>query len=114
MKNLIQLIILGLSLTFVLFTGWANAHPEHDKPQTIFEEQARTTATYHVKRLIEKGQLDKSWEAVKATNAVLERIDSRLRWIVSFANPNPGKDEKTLFIFLTNTGYYLSTNFTGK
>jgi len=112
MKNIIQLILLA----FVFFSALINAHSAgHDKPQTIYEEQAITTASQHVKRLIEKGEIDKSWEMIKASNAVLERKESRMNWVVTFNNPKEAdENKKSLSIFLTNTGYFISMNFTGK
>lgn len=111
MKSFVQII----SLCFIFFSALANAHSGgHDQPQTIYEEEAITTATYHIKRLINQGQLTNDWETAKASSAILERRDSRMNWIVSFIKPEQKNDKQTLYIFLTNTGYYLSANFTGK
>jgi len=112
MKNLIIL----LSLVFALSTGLANAHVEHDeKPPIITESQALNIAALHVKNLVRTGKLDKSWEVIAANDAIFERRNSRFNWIVSFVDSTQEDDaNKTLFVFLTNTGYFLSTNFTGK
>jgi len=109
MKNIIQLTLLSL----VFFSALTYAHSEgHDKPQTIQKEQAIKTADYHVKRLIEKGEIDKSWEMIRASSAVLERRESKMNWIVTFNNPEEAdENKKTLSVFLTNTGYFISTNF---
>lgn len=112
MKKLIILI----SLTFTFFTGPVNAHMDHDaKPVTINEEQAATVASYHIKRLVKAGTIDTLWQTVEAQGAVLERRNSRYSWIISFVNPQQEDDaQKTLYIFLSNSGYFLAKNFTGK
>jgi len=111
MKNILQFLIL-VSLTL---TGLISAHPGgHDKPQTIYKDQAITTATYRIEQLIKKQQLDKSWQEVKATDAIYKRRDARYTWIVSFSNPEQDKDKQTLYVFLTGEGYFITTNFTGK
>lgn len=111
MKNFFKL----LSLTLILMTGWANAHVNHDqKPQTINKEQATAAATYHVKKLVTGGQLDKSWQGAEATDTVFD-AESRSNWVVSFNNPNEAnEDKKILSVSLTSSGYFISTNLTEK
>lgn len=107
-------VIKALALFVFLFTSWVQAHPTHEKEQTIFKDQAVDTATYHIKRLVKKGKLDESWEKDNVVSAMLELRDSRQIWIVSYTKSKQGNDNKTLYIFLTKTGYFISTNFTGK
>jgi len=110
MKSLIKITL----LSFTFFMAIANAHPNgHDKPQTIYEEQALTIASYRVKKLVENSVLEKSWATIKASSAVLKRRGAKMNWIISFDDPKQMEDKQKLFIFLSHTGYYLSTNFTG-
>ncbi|MFT5099197.1 MAG: hypothetical protein ACJA2O_003209 [Candidatus Azotimanducaceae bacterium] len=111
MKQIIQTIMISL----VFLSAYVNAHPgDHEQPETIQKEQAVTTATNQIKQLVEDGELDVSWETINASDAVLVRRDSRMKWIISFVNPSQEKENSTLYIYLTNTGNYLSTNFTGE
>jgi hypothetical protein len=112
MKNMIQIIL----LSFIFISVSVDAHPDgHEKPQAISKEQAITTATYRIKLMVENGTLDKSWGSAKVENTVFERRDSRFNWIVSFDVPKKtDENKKILFVYLTSTGYFISTNFTGK
>jgi len=111
-KNIIQLILLSM----VFFSALTYAHSEgHDKPQTIQKEEAIKTAKYHVKRLIEKNEIDKSWEMIKESSAKLERINSRMSWNITYNNPEADDVNKNkLVISITNTGYFISSSVTGK
>lgn len=112
MKTLIQITL----LTFVFFSTLIQAHPNgHDKPQAIHKEEAITIANSQVKQLIEKGDIDKSWEAVKASSTTLERVESRMNWIITFKNPHEvDEGKKVLSVYLTNAGYFISTKFKKK
>ncbi|TQV84335.1 DUF6488 family protein [Aliikangiella coralliicola] len=112
LKNKLYVII----LLFTVLTGWINAHPKHDKkPALITQSQALSTASHHVKRLVKSGKLGKSWKDAIAVKAAMERRSSRDVWVVSFNRQvDGGQKDKTLYVFLTNTGYYNHNNFTGK
>lgn len=111
MKKLIQL----LALSIILFYGVISAHVYHDEePLTINEQQALNAASYQLERLVKLGQVDQSWQSVESTSAVYTRRESRYGWKISFTDPNQEKDKKILFVFLSKTGNFLSTNFTGK
>jgi len=111
MKKLLQL----LGVTLVLYTGFSIAHPSHDKLQTINKEQAIISATQQIKELVDAGTLKKSWVLAKVSKTVFERRDSRLTWNVSFDNTEVADEkQKILYIYLTNTGYYISSDFTGE
>lgn len=111
MKHFIKAIL----LSFILLSAFTNAHPDgHGKPQIMYKEQAIATAKHHIYRLIKSGDLDQSWGTIKASSAILERRESRMEWIVSFSNQGQVEGKGTLFIFLSNTGFFISNNFTGK
>ena len=107
-----KLFLQSIVLTIGLFAGMANSHPSHDEPQTIDRQQAVTMATYFMQRQVKTGKLGESWESTEAADSTFGRRDSRMGWIVSFNNPEQtDKDKQTFFVFMTSTGYLLSSGF---
>ena len=107
-----RIFLQSFVLTIVLLAGMANAHPDHDEVQTIDRQQAVTMATYFMQRMVKNGKLDESWESIEASDSTFGRRDSRMGWVISFNDPEQtDKDKQTFFVFLTSTGYLLSSGF---
>ena len=81
----------------------------------ITSETATKRASKHVKTLVEKGKLDKSWAVVNATGATQKDFGMGPEWVVSFKNAQESDPAKqTLYVFYTVNGAYIASNFTGK
>lgn len=65
--------------------------------------------------LVSSGKLDKSWEPVKVDK--VDQIDGKKgkEWKVSFKNiAVAAADKSTLYVFLSQPGNYIASNFSGK
>lgn len=108
---------LRLTLAALLLSGFAvaaGAHPGHGDP--ISQEQAVQRATAQIDRLVSSGKIEKSWKmaATLKTAALREKGEDR-EWALTFVNPQASQEQqRTLYVFLSETGEYLAANFTGR
>jgi hypothetical protein len=104
-------------LAVLLFAGFSNiaaAHPGHGEP--ISREEAVQRGGAQIDRLVQAGKLDKSWK-VSGTleSAQLQEKGEAREWALVFQNPQASEEQqRTLYVFLSETGEYLAANFTGR
>jgi hypothetical protein len=107
-KQGLATLLLG-ALTFVV-----QAHPGHGEP--ISREEAVQRASAQIDRLVAAGKIEKSWKVrgVLQTAELEDKGDAK-EWALSFANPQASaQQQRTLYVFLSETGEYLAANFTGR
>jgi hypothetical protein len=87
------------------------AHQNHGeemfKAMNITQEQAVVIATIKLSKKVEKKDLESSWNSAKNKTAVLERMDGKQVWKVSFSKGNEASN-KVLNVYLTKTGELIS------
>lgn len=114
--RIVNATLLGLSLIVSAPTlaGEGHDHSGHSH-EPVSQEKAIESATASVGKLVEKGKLDPSWKAVKATGAEKKQFDKTVEWVVTFNNPAaPDKAKQNLYVFISLTGSYNTANFSGK
>ena len=113
-----RVYVIGMTIVLHLLAFAAMAGPGHDHSHShdpVTQEEAERLAMKEVKRLVEKGTLDTSWESVPVSTAVSKQFAESVEWVVVFNNrtiADPAK--QTLYLFLTKSGEYLAANFTGQ
>jgi hypothetical protein len=106
MKKLILIIL--VALTSLSLNSFAHKdHGEEFKIVDITQEQAIDMALIKVNEQIESNELDSSWSSANSKTAVLERVNGRQSWKVSFTQLDNTKTE-ILNVFLTKTGEFIS------
>ena len=103
--TLVTLVVLA-SLSFS-----STAHQDHGaemfQSTNISREEAIVIATNKVSNKIESKDLESTWSSVKNKNAVLERVDGRQVWKISFSKDNETSNE-VLNVYLSKTGDLIS------
>lgn len=102
--TLITLVVLA-SISFS-----THAHKDHGatfKAVNISQEQAIVIATNKVSEKIKTKNLESSWNSIKTKTAVLERMNGRQVWKVSFSQAK-GTSNKVLNVYLSKTGGFVS------
>jgi hypothetical protein len=116
MKPIVKILSVAVLavVTFAAGAPAALAHPGHDEP--ITKDAAMQRASSEVTRLVTAGKLDKSWKLGAALqSAELRSTAKGKEWAVTYANPQaPNEAERTLYVFLSESGEYLAANFTGR
>jgi hypothetical protein len=106
MKNLTLIIL--VAFTSLSFNSFAHKdHGEVFKIVDITQEQAIDMALKNVNEQIESNELDSSWSSANTKTAVLERVNGRQSWKVSFTQLDNAKTD-ILNVFLTKTGEFIS------
>lgn len=81
----------------------------------ISGDAAIAKAQKHVKTLVARNKLDKSWADAKATGATQKDFGKGAEWVVTVKNEKAGDAAKqTLYVFYTVDGTYIASNFDGK
>ena len=81
----------------------------------ITSEAAVKKAEKQVRTLIGKGKLDQSWADAKLVESRQKDFGKGPEWVVSIRNEKEKDASKqTLYVFYTQNGSYLASNFTGK
>lgn len=111
------LIVSSLLFTPPAFAGAGHEHGpggSHSYGQ-LTAASAVKMAEKQVKTLVERGKLEKSWADIKASEATQKDFGKGPEWVVTFKNEKVADPAKqTLYVFYTQTGSYLASNFTGK
>jgi hypothetical protein len=111
--RIVMLIIIGAFAFNIACPATSSAHSDGHLGTAIKEPVA--VALKHVKLLLKKGKIEKSWEEVEEGTGKMQQFGKRSEWIVTFNNPQAKEPSKrTLYLFLTLTGKYIAANFTGK
>jgi len=106
MKKLTLIIL--VALTSLSFNSFAHKdHGEAIKIVDITKEQAIVMAIQKVNEQIESNKLDSLWSSANSKTAVMERVNGRQSWKVSFTQLDNAKTE-ILNVFLTKTGEFIS------
>lgn len=114
--RIVNATLLGLSLivSAPTFAGAGHDHGGHSH-EPVSQDKAIEAATEAVGKLVEKGKIDASWKAVKATGAEKKQFNKAVEWVVTFNNPAaPDKAKQNLYVFISLTGSYITANFSGK
>ncbi len=101
-------------LVLVAFAAGASAHPGHGA--AISQDEAVQRATSEIGRLVSVSKLEKSWklEAKLETVRIHTNGDSQ-EWALTFSNARASDaQQRTLYVFLSDTGAYLAANFSGR
>ena len=94
--------------------GHDHDHGSHSH-DPVSQSQAEANAMKNVARLVARGKIDSSWEAVKVARAEKKEFGGKQEWVVSFKNEKIDDEEKqTLYVFLSLTGEYIAANYTGQ
>ncbi|MFQ5585323.1 MAG: DUF6488 family protein [Thermodesulfobacteriota bacterium] len=94
----------------------SSAHSDAEHLSDAIEEyEAVAAALKYVKQLVEKGKIEKSWEAIEHGTGKIKKFGRKYEWVVTLKNSQV-KDptKRTLYFFLTLKGEYIAANFTGK
>lgn len=109
-------LVLGLASAGA-FAGADHKHGPggtHTQAKAINANEAKEAAKDVVKKLAEKGKLDKSWIKLTAASATQKKFKDQTEWVVTFNNPAGAKGKQKLFVFLSMNGDYLGANHTGQ
>ena len=101
-------LITLVALAAISFNSFAHKdHGEAFKVVDITQEQAIVIALQKLNEQIESNELDSSWSSANSKTAVLERVNGRQSWKVSFTQLDNAKTE-ILNVYLTKTGEFVS------
>ena len=90
--------------------GAGHSHEPASKDQVLVSSKKARD------RLIKDGKIDAVWQDIAPDNAEQKTFKSgKKEWVVTFKDPKAAdKAKETLYIFFSNTGNFLASNFTGK
>ncbi|NOS36368.1 MAG: hypothetical protein GQ522_07025 [Deltaproteobacteria bacterium] len=113
--SIILLIMIGAFAFNITCPATSSAHSDGHRGTAIKESEAVAVALKHVKLLLKKGKIEKSWEEVDEGTGKLKQFGKSQEWVVIIKN-SKAKDpaKRTLYFFLTLQGKYIAANFTGK
>ena len=97
----------------LLASGDSECHFHGKKPAA--EATVLTCAEMHKSRLIKKGTIDGGWSAVKHDSIMqVDAKGGKKEWKVVFKDAAAKDNQKeTLYMFFSNSGNFLASNFTG-
>lgn len=108
-----------LVLLCLSFSQLALAHPgagdhKHQQKAVITQAEARSKATFVVKKKVAQGRLSQRWLGKSAANAYKKTFGHGPEWVIEFQDPKAtNESRKTLYVFLGLDGKALGANFTG-
>lgn len=110
--------ILLLTMTLALSSLPAMAGPGHGHshgPVEITQSQAETIASHRIAEMVLAMELHDSWSSVTPTKAEKVTTEDGPEWMIIYNNDKaPDADMTELFIFLSSTGEFITSNYTGK
>lgn len=90
-------------------------NPYRDSGIPVNAAQAMNMAASVRDIMVQRGDLAKSWAAIKITEAKQRTYNNEKEWIVILTNPQEKEqNRKTLYIFLDTFGDVVDMNFTGQ
>lgn len=94
--------------------GPATAHPGHG--DAITRETAIQRASTEINRLADAGKLAKTWKVrAQLQTAELRDKGSGKEWALTFSDDAAtDPKQRTLYVFLSETGEYIAANFSGQ
>ena len=108
------LFSLFMLLASPVFAGAGHDHGHGHSHDPVTKAQAEEIATKTVAKLVNRGKIDESWNAVGVSTSEQKKFGKNMEWVIVFINKQVADPEKqTLYIFLTLTGEYLAANYTG-
>ncbi len=116
-KNILKkLVSTLLLLSFISITpAIAGTGHSHAEEKAITTEEVTSLSTKNIKRLIDTGKIDPSWEEVKSDSIEQKTFDHDPEWVVTYSNKQINDASKqTLYMFFSIGGHYLATNYTGE
>lgn len=109
------LIIIGAFAFNAACPATSSAHSGGHPATTIEASEAVAVALKHVKLLVKKGKIEKSWEEVDDGWGKIKKFGKRNEWVVTLKNSRANDPAKrTLYFFFSLKGDYIAANFTGK
>ena len=113
---IVLLIIIGAFAFNTACPATSSAHSDGEHLSSAIEEhEAVAVALKHVKELVEKGKIEKSWEKIGRGTGKIKRFARSYEWVVTIKNSQAKDPKKSiLYFFLTLKGEYIAANFTGK
>ncbi len=113
--RIVMFIIIGAFAFNTTCPATSYAHSDGHVSSAIEEQEAVTVALKHVKLLVKKGKIEKSWEEIENGTGKIKEFGGRAEWVVTIKNSQVKDPMKsTLYFFLTLKGKYIAANFTGK
>lgn len=116
MKIILFALTALLSTTAFAGPGHGHSHGNEEKVSTsvtIDAQKSQEIGKTHIKRLIEAGKIDSTWEQAIFDKAEKKTVNNKTEWLVTFNNEE-GEAGKKLYIFLKTNGDFVAANFTGK
>lgn len=109
MKVIIILLAVSLAAP-VVYAGPGHDHA-HEK---ISQDVAGRMAAKKIDQLVEKNIIPASWQKIVPARVEKKTFAKGPEWMVVFKNPKIGdKSKQTLYVFFSEDGHYLATNYTG-
>jgi len=114
LKTLLLGLTLGLfSVTAIAGGGHDHGHGHSHEP--VDQTTANSKATKIIASFIKQKKLDKSWAGITVNASEKKMFHGKQEWVVSFVNKKVTDAKKRkLYVFLTLSGDYIATNYTGK
>jgi uncharacterized protein YdeI (BOF family) len=115
MKTLATVIALSVLLcTTPVMAGSGHDHGYSQAQKAVSSKQAGSLAVKKVKELADAGKIDSSWSGLKVSTIEQKTFSHDPEWVVMFVNDKIAETEKQkLYVFLTLSGSYIATNYTG-
>ena len=117
MKKLIQVVTIGLALSFTSLYAEHKPHAncKHKAlSNDISSEAVQNIAIKEVQRLASEKKISKSWKGVAILKIGRTHYGDNDDWIVIFNNPKiKKKSRKNLYIFVSKQGIIRGANYTG-
>ena len=92
----------------------ASAHEGHHEPVT--KDVATQRGVNQIEKLVNEGKLEASWKTKAALQSAELRQKGNIKeWALVYSNPNAKEaSQQTFYVFLSESGRYLASNFTGR
>lgn len=106
-------IFVGLLLA--VLAGPVAAHSNHARTEPVTQEEASSRADQVVKYLVEREQLDSSWESAGQPVTSQRPTPNGTVWVMRYENGEiTDAAKKALFVFVDEMGNVLNANHNGQ
>jgi len=100
--------------SFAVMAGAGHDHGDGHSHDPVSQSQAEEVAKKSVAQLVDKGKIDGSWKSVGVSKSEQKKFGKNTEWVVTFANTAIDDPKKqTLYVFVSLTGEYIASNYTG-
>jgi len=118
MKKLTLLFSLLLASSPGAFAGGGHSHNadgSHSIPSKVDNKAAVKISMQVIKSLIKAKKISGNWGTAKQTSISQKRFSGNLEWVIVYNNSLEKNSRKqNFYVFLSLTGEYLGSNFTGE